>query len=276
MSNPTLERIIKNIDSLPPLSDIAILVQELDNSHNEDILKLVQLIESDALLTANILKMINSPLYGFSKKVNSITKAVLFLGTQTIYTLVLHYAMKENLKADPQIYGFNSTQFNEMCQLQSTLVMKWYGNVNLKDARLLSSLALMMESGKLVLSMEVAKSEYADIFRKSFIECANIQEFEKELIDSTSYQISALLFEHWNLEPLYIDVLHALDYKEYSNESLEKYVAIIEIVRTCINLREILTDQSIARSSLLVEKLDLDSEEFRKIAFEIRDAYLNS
>jgi len=276
LANPTLERIIKNIDSLPPLSDIAILVQELDKSHNEDIVKLVKLIESDALLTANILKMINSPLYAFSQKINSITKAVVFLGTQTIYALVLNYAMKENLKADPQIYGFNSTQFNEMCQLQSSLVMQWYGKINLKDARLLSSLALMMESGKLVLSMEVAKSEYADIFRKSFIECANIQEFEKELIDSTSYQISALLFEHWNLEPLYIDILHALDYKEYSKESLEKYVAIIEIVRTSINLREILTDQSISRASLIVEELGLNAGEFRKVALKLRDSYLNS
>lgn len=275
MTKPTLERIIKNIDSLPPLSDIANLVHELYDSEDEDILKLVKIIESDAVLAANILKMINSPLYGFSKQVNSITKAVVFLGTQTIYTLVINYAMKQNLKADTEVYAFNSTQFNEMCQLQSSLVMQWYGKVNLKDARLLSSLALMMESGKLVLAMEVSKSAYADIFRKSFIECENIQEFEKELIDSTSYQISAFLFKHWNLDPLYIDILHALDYKEHFDTSLSTYVAIIEIVRTTINLREILTDQSIANASVLVKNLDLDVDQFKEIAYEIRDNYLN-
>ena len=276
LAHPTLERIIKNIDSLPPLSDVANLVHELYNSDDEDILKLVKIIESDALLTANILKMINSPLYSFSRQINSITKAVVFLGTQTIYNLILNYAMKQHLKADPQIYGFDSAQFNDMCQLQSCLVMKWYGKLNIRDARFLSSLALMMESGKLVLAMEVEKSDYADIFRKSFIECANIQEFEKDLINSTSYQISGFLFKHWNLDPLYIDILNELDYKESSDVSLLKHVAIIEIVRTTINLREILTDQSIASAALIVKEVGLDEEQFKTIAFEIRDNYLNS
>ena len=276
MANPTLERIIKNIDSLPPLSDIANLVHELYSSDDEDILKLVKIIESDALLTANILKMINSPLYSFSRQINSITKAVVFLGTQTIYNLIINFAMKQNLKADPQIYGFDSAQFNDMCQLQSSLVMQWYGKLNIRDARLLSSLALMMESGKLVLAMEVEKSDYADIFRKSFIECVNIQEFEKDLINSTSYQITGFLFKHWNLDPLYIDILNELDYKKSSDVTLLKYVAIIEIVRTTINLREILTDQSIASAALIVKEVGLDEEQFKTIAFEIRDNYLNS
>ena len=62
------ETLIKTIDSLPPLSDTAVLIQKLyaEGAENVDIIKLVRIIESDALLAANILKMINAPFYGFS------------------------------------------------------------------------------------------------------------------------------------------------------------------------------------------------------------------
>ncbi len=64
------DSIIAQVNSLPPLSDAAVFVQRLyaEGAENVDIIKLVKIIESDALLAVNILKMINAPFYGFSKK----------------------------------------------------------------------------------------------------------------------------------------------------------------------------------------------------------------
>ena len=277
MSTVTLKNIIDNIDSLPPLSDIAKLVHSIYTSDSDDgnMIKLIRIVESDAILTANILKMINSPYYGFSKKINSISQAIMLFGTRKIYGLVISYSMKENLKANTDIYGFNSTQFNEMCHLQSALVMQWYSKISLRDAQFLASLVLMMEIGKLVLANEVKNSDYSDIFRQSFIECENIEEFEKELIGTTSYYISALLFEHWNLEPMYVNILKALDSESEDDCKAQEFINVIKIVRTTINLREILTDESIKKASKIVREMRLGVTEFEHIAHRMRDTYLN-
>ena len=89
------EALVKTIESLPPLSDTTVLIQKLyaEGAENVDIIKLVRIIESDALLTANILKMINAPIYGFSTKIASVAQAVSLFGTHTVYGLVLSYAM---------------------------------------------------------------------------------------------------------------------------------------------------------------------------------------
>lgn len=277
LSNITLESIVNSIDSLPPLSDVAKLVNSIYATDSDDgnIIKLVRIIESDVILTANILKMINSPFYGFSKKINSVSQAVMLFGTHKIYALVISYAMKESLKANTDIYGFNSVQFNEMCHLQSALVMQWYSKISLRDAQFLASLVLMMEIGKLILANEVQKSDYSDMFRKSFIECENIEEFEKDLIGTTSYYISALLFEHWNLEPMYVNILKTLDSEEEGDSKFQEFIHVIKIVRTTINLREILTDESIKKASKIVREMRLGVTEFEHIAHRMRDTYLN-
>lgn len=272
----TFDNIIKNIDSLPPLSDAANIVQSLYHSgvENIDVKRLTKVIESDAMLSANILKTINAPYFGMRNKITSIARAIPLIGTRRIQMLVINYAMRESIKADPSVYGFNNLQFNELCHLQSALLFQWYSKVNLKEAQYLASLALMMESGKLVLAKEVTQSAYVGEFRKDFNECKDIQEFEKNLIGTTSYALSALLFEHWNLDEKYIKVLQELDSQGEEDLQILYYANIINIIRTSINIKDILSDMAISKASSLVKDLGMDDELFTDTANNMREIYL--
>ena len=277
----TFENIIKNIDDMPPLSDIAKVMQSLYafGADNVDIRKLVRMIESDVMLTANILKMINSPYYGFKNKISSVSQAVTLFGVQKIYGLVIHFAMSKHLKADTAIYGFNNAQFNEMCILQSSLMMQWYAKVDLRDTHILTSLALIMESGKIIVSKELHESDYLETYREGFLACTNIQDFEREFLGTTSYYLSAILFKHWNLEPVYAEVLKELDPNEddkeveEANEIVKQYAAAIDVIRTAINLKEVLTEESIKKACLKVQDMGLDTKRFETVALRIKKKY---
>jgi len=272
----TFNNIVNNIDSLPPLSDAANIVQSLYSSgvENIDVKRLIKIIESDAMLSANILKIINAPFFGMRNKITSIARAIPLIGARRIEMLVVNYAIREHVKADPSIYGFNNLQFNEICRLQSALLLQWYSKINLKDAQYLTSLALMMESGKLILAKEVIESDYVGEFRKYFNECENIQEFEKSLIGTTSYYLTALLFQHWNLDEKYIRVLKALDSDNEDDLQILFYANIIEIIRVSINVKDILSDTAISNASVLVKELGMDDEIFIAVANEIKENYL--
>ncbi len=278
----TFEQIIKGIDSLPPLSNAAHIVQSLYAGGIEhiNISRLVRVIESDAMLSVNILKMINSPYYGMNKQISSISQAVSLLGVRQIYMLVINYAISEKLKADPSIYGFTNAQFNDVCQLQGRLMFKWCSKINSKDAQFLTPLALMMESGKLILAQEVLNSDYSGEFRKGFNECENIQDYEKNLITKTSYNLTAMLFSHWNLESKYVEILNLLDASEDElkeknvDENIISYIQKVKVVRRCINVKEIFTDSSIKESMKLVQALGLDANYFKEVAHELKKSYL--
>ncbi|WP_373069362.1 HDOD domain-containing protein [Sulfurimonas sp.] len=277
----TFENIVENIDTLPPLSNAANVVRSMYSSGLEmmSVSSLVRVLESDAMLMANMLKMINTPFYGFRKKILTARQAVTLLGTYRVYMFIVKYSIDETLKADTSIYGFNTQQFNELCHLQSALLYQWYSQVNKEDAKYLSQLALVMESGKLLVANEVTKSDYVGEFRKEFNECENLIEFEKEMLGMSSYRISAELFKHWNLDDHFIEVLKALDYTKEEFKELDVYIKrhrhIIHIITTVINVKEILTDHSIALASKKVGKLGLSRNMFERSAYKVRDAYFN-
>ena len=276
----TYEDLVKNIDDMPPLSKVAMVIQELyaNGARNVDVRKLIRMVEADVMLTANILKTINSPYYGFKSRISSISQAVTLLGTQQIYSLVIHYAISQRLTADTTIYGFNNAQFNEMCILQSSLMMQWYAKIDLHDTHILTSLALIMESGKIIISKELLGSDYREEYRKGFLACENIPKFEQEFLYTTSYYLSALLFEHWNLTPVYSIVLKNLDrdevdYDEEVDAIMAQYIKAIDVIRTAVNLKEVLTDESIKKAATKVSEMGLSSEDFEAVANRIRKKY---
>lgn len=275
----TYESLVKSIESLPPLSNATLLIQELyrDGAINVNIIKLVKIIESDALLAANILKMINAPLYGFTKQIASVSQAVTLFGTQEIYGLVLHYAIHEKIKANTRIYGVSATTFNDICHLQSALIMQWYSKIDPKDAQFLTSLALIMESGKLVLAQEITKSNYVKDFKDGYLECNDTSIYEDSILGTTSYYVSGLLFEHWNLEPTYVDVLKYIDYeKEDVSPKINTYLEVLNIIKTAVNTKDILTKTSVLKACRAVKEMGLNPDYFAEIALRVKRNYLFS
>jgi len=271
--------LVKTIQSLPPLSNAASLIQKLyeHGAAEVNITKLVKLIESDAVLTANILKMINSPLYGFSKKIASVAQAVTLFGTEMVYGLVIHYAINERMKANTKMFGITPTVFNDVCHLQSSLVMQWYSKIDTRQAQFLSPLALIMESGKLVMAEAVISENNIEEFKKGYKEAKDQLAYEDSVFGTSSYYVSGMLFEHWNLEPLYVEILKAIDYEpEYMTNKVESYTDTLAVIKTAINPKEILTKQSVLKAARLVDDLGFDKDHFINVALRIKKTYVDS
>ena len=85
---------LEEIKSLPPLPVSIVRIQEMCMNHDTDIDELSRVIEHDPMLSANILKSVNSPLYGMSKEISSqnlqnypiVSLLLPFVSCQTIFT----------------------------------------------------------------------------------------------------------------------------------------------------------------------------------------------
>ncbi|MBN2783075.1 MAG: HDOD domain-containing protein [Campylobacterales bacterium] len=269
----TFQDIAQSVDSLPPLSDAILEIQNMysQGSDNIEIPKLIKVIETDAMLVANILRMANAPMYGFSGRVSSISQAVTLFGIMQIRSFIMSYAVESNIKADMKVYGITNDRFNDMCNLQSALVLQWYSKISLSDTNVIAPLALIMESGKLVLAQEIKKSNYEYDFRIGLKECHDVSKYEHELVEITSYGISALLFKHWNLEPTYSMVLEST---KTDDDRIRNYRNILNIVRTAINVRELLTKRSVMMACKKVKLVGLDVDWFVKSCIRVKNSYV--
>jgi HD-like signal output (HDOD) protein len=270
-----LKSIIGSVHELPPLSDINHLIHRLysHGAENVDILELVKVIESDAILTANILRMINAPYYGFSKKISSVSQAVTLFGTELIYSFVLQFSITTTVRANMGPYGVSNKQFNDIAHMQSALMSQWYSKIDLHHALLLTSLALIMESGKLVVAREVVKNGHMQEFLEGLKKVDDVSLYEYNIFGSSSYFISGLLFEHWNLDPLYVDILKSLDFEHKSTPQIDAYVASLDVVRTAVNVKNIFTKESLAEATAMVEDMGFMADDFLKVAKRIKEKY---
>lgn len=90
MSPPqTLQSILDDVKSLEPLPQVAMRVMTLSSKVDLVPRELVEVIQTDAGLTAKVLKLCNSAYYGFRREIASLPEAGNLLGCSTLVNLVV-------------------------------------------------------------------------------------------------------------------------------------------------------------------------------------------
>lgn len=88
---------------VPVKPEILSSIDQLMAKKEPDIDKIAGLISSDVGLSASILKIINSPLYGMNRRVSKIKQAVMILGLKTINSLVTATLLKQSFSGKSSI-----------------------------------------------------------------------------------------------------------------------------------------------------------------------------
>jgi len=80
--------IVQNINSLPALSKSIVKIQKIYNDPDSSVSDLVKAIGDDPMIVANLFKEVNSPIYNFDKKIDTVAQAVAMLGMSMTRSIV--------------------------------------------------------------------------------------------------------------------------------------------------------------------------------------------
>jgi len=80
---------------LPTLPEVALRVRDAVEQDDATAVQIAELVATDAALSARLLQVANSPLYGGRVTIDSIQMAITRLGTRMVKTLVVNLAMKQ-------------------------------------------------------------------------------------------------------------------------------------------------------------------------------------
>jgi len=259
---------LEEIKSLPPLPISVVRIQEICMSNDTDIDELSRVIEHDPMLSANILKSVNSPLYGMSKEISSIHQAVMLFGISMIRGFAAASAIKKSIVIDLGSYSVTIDDLTKVSALQTALAREWYRNVDKSMLPLLQSSAFLMELGKLVASLKVIGSGNLAHFISDIAEGKSVEETERKYLESSSYEIAAMMFEHWNFEPALIDAL-----REITDPSTQNpYSRVLRVITQAVNFQEIFSEQSLSAALATIEEFGLDKNAFEEAVLTVKAA----
>ncbi|HEX7450065.1 MAG TPA: HDOD domain-containing protein, partial [Pirellulales bacterium] len=98
--NQTLAKLLDQSRQLYTLPGVALRVLELTNNPQVDAAELKACIERDPALTIKVLRVVNSSLFGMSRRVSDLNQALTLLGTKPLKLLVLGFSLPDQLFAD--------------------------------------------------------------------------------------------------------------------------------------------------------------------------------
>ncbi|WP_024955382.1 HDOD domain-containing protein [Sulfurospirillum arcachonense] len=257
--------ILKKIKALPPLDDTITKIQRICTDKDSSLNDLVKVVEGDPMLTANILKSSNSPLYGFSREIKNISHAISLFGMATIRGFALSSAIKQNIKIDLSPYDLTNHKFLEISIAQSALTFNWFSKVDREMLDILVPASFMMEVGKIVIAHELIEKNLTEKFQaklKTLSSPDEVSQLEKEFIGFDNEEITAKIFEQWNLEEELVETIRYSNTPSEADEHIQPYATALQIIKKCINIFGQLQDNNIASSLEVLAQHNLNQEVF--------------
>jgi len=257
------EEILKKIKQLPPLPESAMQIeavyQDPDSSFND----MVKILEKDPLLTADILKAANSPLYGFSREINAISQAVGLFGMGTVRGFALASIVKKSFSLDLSPYGINNDMFSALSKKQHALVTSWCIRKENKLLGILSPAAFLVEIGKVLIAQQVIADGKQEEFRNALAELGDVEEAERQVVGTDTPEVSATIFKQWKFEEGLVDVLGNCMHPDQADSPDDvRPAAILNAVRLAVPINGVVTDDSIAAAKEVIAKYDLHLDAF--------------
>jgi HD-like signal output (HDOD) protein len=228
------DSLLSKIKTLPPLPETVTHIQRICADPESSVGDLIKVVEKDPMITANLLKAANSPFYGFSREIKTVSQAVSLFGMSTVKGLALSGAVKKLLSVDLDPYGITPQAFADISSLQNALMQTWYVKVDRSKMDILSVASFLQETGKIIIAQEITKDGKAGEFKAAIAEGRDISDVEKEFIGETTATVTAAIFEHWRFEEGLIDAIKCSDNPLEASEETAPYSMALSVVKTAL------------------------------------------
>ncbi|MDQ1256153.1 MAG: hypothetical protein QG656_749, partial [Candidatus Hydrogenedentes bacterium] len=223
--------LIRQIDSLPALPDTVRQFQEIMNSPDITLNDVVGIVQSDPPVAAKVLAIANSSAYGFPNRVHSLELAVLLLGLQEVYTLVLSFKVLDSYQQLDQLDYARIWKNAIRCADNALIVAKVCGRSRISG---LFAAALLHDIGRITLS-EIIPQRYGKI--PASLTGRDLLDTEQEELGITHAEAGYLLASNWALPAEITEPIRFHHGFQYAKQSKD-IVAIVTVAAVMTQLTD--------------------------------------
>ncbi|MEW6235023.1 MAG: HDOD domain-containing protein [Candidatus Omnitrophota bacterium] len=214
------EKIVQEIDDIPPLPSIVVKVMQLIRDPESTAKQLTDVISQDQALTGNILRLCNSSYYGLPRVVSSLSQAIMYLGFHTVRNLVLTCSISKLFSPDKKVYGYKKGGLwyhAVVCALTCQIISKKI-KPDIADAAFTAG--LLHDIGQLVMAIIIKDTAETIV---DLMESNNISDLkaERETVGFSHDELGAALANKWNFPD---ELVHAIRFHHTPEASKNKSI----------------------------------------------------
>jgi putative nucleotidyltransferase with HDIG domain len=195
---PTAAQLLRKFNDSKTLPHVALRLSKLLSQEGSRIQEFDALIKMDPVLVTRLLRMANSPYYGLSEKITSISRAIVFIGMKNLRNLVVIEGLKDLIQEDSQGGVFSRKQLWLHCvavSICSQMIAERVFGQRGEDAFLCG----ILHDVGIIVEDQTAP----DLFLKTCTALGSragaLPLVEKEMIGTDHCEIGALLAKEWKM-----------------------------------------------------------------------------
>ena len=158
--------------------------------------ELFDLIRTDTEMTANVLKEVNSPLFGLRQPITDINHAIIFMGVGKVKSIVLQCAMKQGMKFTDRKQNEAYDKLWKASYLASSFCLLFAIEIGKKNPSELATRCLLSYLGDLALLSY--KPELAEFYLDDFTLFERTKK-SQELLSTNAAIVGKFLAKQWKL-----------------------------------------------------------------------------
>jgi putative nucleotidyltransferase with HDIG domain len=206
MKDPKIKRVIGKVKDLPTLPRTVLRITELVNDPKSSAKDLARVITDDQVLTARLLKLVNSSFYGFPQKISTVTGAIVLLGFDAIRNLLLTTSVfglfSKKVKTD--IFRMELFWDHSLGCAIGAKVIGDYMRYDKVEELFVSG--LLHDIGKIV-ELLFLPEDFGKVISTAREKDILIVEAESRVLDYTHAQLGEMLAEKWNMSSKLVNVI---------------------------------------------------------------------
>ncbi|EAL5832741.1 HDOD domain-containing protein [Campylobacter coli] len=211
MATDMNEILLRSVEVLPPLPDAINKLRKYINESgsNVKIDEIANIISSDPLMTAKLLRLANSPFYGFSREITSLAQVVSLLGIGNIVNTIMADSIRDSFKIDVSPYGLSTTEFVNKCSEETSFIMDWLGNEDKKLSHLLVPCSMLLRLGIVVFSNFLIQNKkdaefLARLEKNNFSDLSMV---ENEFLGVDHISFLGFLLYRWKFDDMLVETI---------------------------------------------------------------------
>ncbi|MFZ4619137.1 MAG: HDOD domain-containing protein [Bacteroidota bacterium] len=251
---------VKTIIQLPALPSLAFEVVEMVDDPKTSAAQLGKLIAADQALAGKVLKIANSPFYGFPKKISTIDFAIIVLGFDALKEIVISIALVSSLQKKADGY-FNTKTFWDHSISTGVIARRLARDIGYRVTGEVFVAGLIHDMGISILNkyFNIEFRRIVDITREMGLSFA---EAEESVLGVTHAEIGGWLGERWNLPDQLVETIrfHHTPEKAESNKKLVSIVHCADVFAKQLMTEKVEYDSDLTFSEDALETLQLNDQ----------------
>ncbi|MDX8379808.1 MAG: HDOD domain-containing protein [Gallionella sp.] len=237
-NNINSAELLKDVDGLVTLPHVFLHINQLVEDPNSSMSEIAKAVSQDPSFTVRMLRVANSPFYGFSSTIDSVDKAVSVIGTTQVRNLALSMSVASSFSGllNDLISMDNFWRHSLYCALIARILAKKKRGC---DPAALFTAGLLHDIGELIIFNRLPEQAKKSLnLVRDQVDDLPVYQAERQIIGFDHAQVGGELARHWSLPPILEECI-AYHHSVAEAERYPRETALIHLANIIAQMAEV-------------------------------------